>query len=886
MDETIPVVDSNCEIDEDENSIMARYFIFQVNWLVAVVLWLSVSSLPGDETSQQTTWTDLQRTQGYVAFQHHHLHLLDSSFTPVPEVVTRKTITCSLARGQYEAVQIGVHALARDINQVRLTVESDVAVRVFRRIDEKVHSLLDGYVNQVPQEIRGSLLDESDQIATISVGTTAPFWLTFHAGLDTPPGQHRGQVRITVDRAEGKTVLEFDLEVQVHPFVLERARIAYFPFFYFDFINGQGLPHFAITDKRWVEALYRDMAEHSHTSVSFYGYPGPRIDLTKELPPPESPYTSLLLPLTRKVGLTTPDIPVVSFMLNLGAPASRGGSSTAQKNRALDWLQAEWRRQGWPELIHYGQDEPGYPSRYSPSLEEENGPLRAVKIRMGTAMCARAAYGLGDYFDVWIMEAGHITPELTAEAERLGAQIWTYSGIGATEPLKQRYFAGIFAWAKKVKGHTTWHHYAQTSNKMIWMRQGDEGPMPTVGWETRREGIDDFRYLQMLEDRIYANSESLVAAAAGGWLEGLRSRINLAPDPNKAGPGVPLERIEYEQIRAKAAQYIQQLSPPPPGQIKPHAVTRLKDEARLFRKRTMPECIEALQRDDMTARRGAALALKERGAQAVPAIAALVEQLNQPEVRIPALRALEAIGPQAAPLVPKVTALYSHPDAFVRLAATFVLCRMGPSAAEALQVALLDEFPPLAEVAGEGLGDLGPAAEPALPTLIKMLAMSQHYQFVALRTIERIGPGAAPAMPMLLKQWAAIMPRHRSTYFLNAFLAIGVPHANDVVPLLDEFIEKYAFMDTVHGNKATAYYALCRFRGAPEDLDGLVDMIENPPSDPVHPNFPVNQDVASHLLAVLGPEAKAAAPRVRKLLRDGGFDQRVVDRLNTFLGTL
>ena len=211
---------------------------------------------------------------------------------------------------------------------------------------------------------------------------------------------------------------------------------------------------------------------------------------------------------------------------------------------------------------------------------------------------------------------------------------------------------------------------------------------------------------------------------------------------------------------------------------------------------------------------------------------------------------------------------------------------MGPTAAEALQAAVLDEFPHLAEAAGQGLGQLGQAAVPAVPALIKMLEMSPHHQFVALRTIEQIGPGAASAVPILLKQWAAIMPRHRSTYFLNAFLAIGPPHANGVVPLLDEFIEKYASMDTVHGNKATAYYALCRFRGAPEDLDGLVDMIENPPPDPVYPNFPANQDVASHLLTLLGQEAKAAAPRVRKLLDEGQFDQRVVNRLNTFLGKL
>ena len=57
----------------------------------------------------------------------------------------------------------------------------------------------------------------------------------------------------------------------------------------------------------------------------------------------------------------------------------------------------------------------------------------------------------------------------------------------------------------------------------------------------RRDGIDDLRYLQMLEDRVAASPDSPVAALAGGWLEGLRSRINFAPEPQKTRPGVPLD---------------------------------------------------------------------------------------------------------------------------------------------------------------------------------------------------------------------------------------------------------------------------------------------------------------------------------------------------------
>ena len=87
---------------------------------------------------------------------------------------------------------------------------------------------------------------------------------------------------------------------------------------------------------------------------------------------------------------------MICFVANTGPPPSRGGPSIEQQNRAMEWMHAECYRQGWPELIGYGQDEPGYPSPHSPSLEEENGALRQISKRLATAMCARAAYGLGD----------------------------------------------------------------------------------------------------------------------------------------------------------------------------------------------------------------------------------------------------------------------------------------------------------------------------------------------------------------------------------------------------------------------------------------------------------------------------------------------------------
>ena len=86
--------------------------------LAAVVSWLNIAMACAAETNGAPLLTSAQMKQGYVAFQHHTLHLLESSDVPVSEdiseIAERKKITCTLARGEYEAVQIGVHAVAPD----------------------------------------------------------------------------------------------------------------------------------------------------------------------------------------------------------------------------------------------------------------------------------------------------------------------------------------------------------------------------------------------------------------------------------------------------------------------------------------------------------------------------------------------------------------------------------------------------------------------------------------------------------------------------------------------------------------------------------------------------------------------------------------------------
>jgi len=556
----------------------------------------------------------------------------------------------------------------------------------------------------------------------------------------------------------------------------------------------------------------------------------------------------------------------------LASPEHEGGTTVEQKNKFMDWYEAERQKRGWPELVSYGNDEPSYPN---PALRKRYESLRDVRMRLGTAMTGIAAYGLGDLHDIWIVVGGQITPEMCAEARRLGAEVWTYSFRISREknrPLRQRYYAGLYMWAYGLKGHTTWHHYDGALYKLVWMREGDKRPMPLVGWETRREGIDDYRYLQMLEDCVAARSDDPLAAEAKQWMDGLRARITV--NPHKVAAGKPLALEEYDEIREKAADYIEGLGPVPADRIPPVTHAYLKDEAKPFRGKPVQECIAGLGSEEVAVRRGAAWALFEMGPSGAPAVPALANLLDDVEVRMPALRALEAIGSESGPALTKLTELLGHPDGFVRLGAVYAMGATGAPPVSALAQAVQDNYYPAAQAAGRALLALGPAALPALPVLIRLLdGPAWETQAPALKAIAGIGPEAASAVPHIIRNWQGRFPSYGS--WIEPLAAIG-PGASESIPMLEKFRKEHG-SHAVRSVDAEVLYALCRIRRSPEDFRALVDLIGGVGGGPK------DAKAALGRLEKLGSEAAGAAPQVRELIDKGGLSDDVKKRLEAFL---
>ena len=648
---------------------------------------ITLAAAPVRAAPAAVDWTAAERERGYVVFGHSPLVGMPSDTVPSRETLTA-ALSCALAQGEYESVQFGVHGLDSELRNIRVTVTSDLDVTVYRRraeftVPAAPEATAADADKRVARPSDWMYLQRGNIVETLPAGLSVNFWLTIRAAASAAPGVHDGTIRIELD---DRPATELDLAVSVHAFELAPARIPFGMYYsrgHYSPNRGPDASH---------AFVYRDMAAHSQNAVSFsvsrdFG----SADFAK-VPLPADHSMQRIIGTAIEAGLVSPHFPclLVSSSLYNEYREDRTNLTPAQLRAAIAWLHTQRREHDWPEIIVYGHDEPPVPA---PGLREFYSVLRSLPIRLGTAMSAKAAYAYGDIHDVWIVHDGHITPEMQAEAARRGAQVWTYTyrlWRQSYKPLIQRFYAGLYTWALRLGGNYVWEYYYGYN----WVDPDTNETMPTTGWEARRDGVDDYRYLQMVEDAVRARADEPAARDAAVWLAELRARVlcNFDQDldgywgsharfpaaaarvePHLVDAGTPFAVAEYDKIRATAAAHIVKLGPASPALAEPGPIPAIRDEAAPFRGRSVADCITSLRDADAATRRAAAWALFELGAQAAAAVPELTAALDDPDVRIPAMKALEAIGAPAAAAAPRVAELLSHPDDFLRQGAALTL---------------------------------------------------------------------------------------------------------------------------------------------------------------------------------------------------------------------
>jgi len=803
---------------------------------------------PTDQAEPE--WTNAERQRGYVVYAANYCDAMWPRQVPTREQIV-DSVGCRLARDEYEPIQIGVFGVGSEqpLRQVKVSVDIDLPaeVRFTKHHERTPTSKLLKHLGPtlVPFQLR---LGDTHEL--IEPGHTGAFWITFHAEVDAKPGEHTGTITISV---EGKPDVMLRLTVDVLPMQLPKPDIAF------------GMYHYRINstmeNEDYAAKIQRDMAAHGTNSSTRYGMNPIRYEQGRLIFP--SIETSRLHDWIER-GMIRPDIPTMLLdyqLINWLYGRTNDALTDRQKQDIARQYIAFSRAHNFPELLAYMQDEPGLdqPASYFPWVTGwKKTPMRTV-----TAMSSLAAAAFGHLHDVWVVLASQVTPEMVREAWRQGAEAWTYMiRMGAYNVHSNRYFAGLYTWALALRGNWVWAYYHSDGNYVIFEK---EGPDPLVAWEGRREGIDDYRYLMMLDalvDRAADDNET--ARQAKAWIDELRAGVDLTffhgielgqnGEAPFCYPAPKLEIDDYDRIRAKAADFCLRLGADKLKRFAPKPYVRsgaAKWEAQPFERATVEGCIAGLADPDMQLRRAAAASLADRGEAALPAAEALKQLLTDPDVRLVAARALHAIGPQAAGAADAIAVLLDDDDTYVRTIGAMALGGLGEQSVTALRKALRDREPDVINLAGEGLAAVGPAAAPAVPELIEMLDVP-HARHGAILAFQGIGPKAAPAVEALTTIFDETGGKYE--HAARALGSIG-PAAESAIDVLQKHRNVQYWSVAINA-------ALFKIRGDTADLEVLVEFLMKGG----YRNLCTEK--AAEALDDLGANAAAVAPAVARLLQD------------------
>jgi len=472
-----------------------------------------------------------------------------------------RRLSAVVTPGQETAVWLGVHALS-GLTGLRVSAKSPssairVSVRYMHFWPQRT-----GWASRQWYMTPELLLPCSDGKRTVPttrglleerpfdlpVGGTAAFWLTIAAPADARPGTYRASV--TIGSAE-KPDLVLPLRVKVLPVVLRRPT------------NRQWLVY--ADPGRWstmsddqILAELRDLARHGMTGL--VEMPLGTADLSRltagEVTFDAAPFLRLAA-LCRKAGLPGPHV------------CSPGG--IPEQVRGALGVQCDLLTEPWPEAVkagveaaaraavkatdgaepwyYYGVDEPSGDNTYA---------IQDYQCwRKGGARTYATFYNLGflekasEYLTAPCFVVGLISSEEPARAareacEKTGAEFWWYGTGSYVNPFPQerymfhnRYGAGFLFWKTGAKSEATWtfcrphedvfndfdgsqvngaEPKEQVTAYPHLLKPDDwstyQGAIPTIAWESLREGVDDYCYLYTLE--------SLIAEAEGSRSDAVR----------------------------------------------------------------------------------------------------------------------------------------------------------------------------------------------------------------------------------------------------------------------------------------------------------------------------------------------------------------------------
>ncbi|MDP6358407.1 MAG: hypothetical protein QF473_25025, partial [Planctomycetota bacterium] len=226
-----------------------------------------------------------------------------------------------------------------------------------------------------------------------------------------------------------------------------------------------------------------------------------------------------------------------------------------QMSKMVQWLYREMRANGYPELVFYVQDELGNHgtkgARYGRELLKALNKIRkqvpgGFRTCISTLRVSIAREYLSEADIVLPNSAYPVTKETIAELRAKGATLGLYN-MGSS-----RFSYGFYPWRVDAFTRAQWSfsYDGDSGDPFVALPVGrrvscdshftpDWEILPSIGMLALREGVDDFRYVQLLEEKLAAakkaGRKSDVVKRASAIMDELKAAVSedyLSPTNN------------------------------------------------------------------------------------------------------------------------------------------------------------------------------------------------------------------------------------------------------------------------------------------------------------------------------------------------------------------
>lgn len=408
--------------------------------------------------------------------------------------------------------------------------------------------------------------------ATVGKDDTRGFWVTLTIPVAAAPGTYKGEIGAR-SRAEEHLTLPFTVEIL--PFTLPEPDIRYGMMMDYAFYELDN-PDWSAEERRTLlrrgNEVYRDFRAHGMTVAYPHSHFFYRTDSQGR---PVLDSLKAALEAYREQGFPGPFVWYLGHLLHTAKPQHPGSIllyDEAVAVRRLRTLLAEMERLCREKGIAKDKvlvqviDEPDRRDRVRTLAGEKlHGIVREMGFR---TLITRPWPGMD------VICTGD--PDDTAEADRLrktAHEWWIYpNGALSGQNLSYtRYVFGFGAWRWGVQGVVPWtYQMSQGSNgnpftvldgpEIMVVYPGSDGPIPTPIWETIRDGINDYRYIQTLQgliDRAKSRGDGR-GARVERELERLRANLGAGPSAAEGAYGA-WPPASFDTVRDRIISLIEEL---------------------------------------------------------------------------------------------------------------------------------------------------------------------------------------------------------------------------------------------------------------------------------------------------------------------------------------